>query len=436
MKNKYIILPSNSDLNRGDQALVWETMALSKDSGNAGDYYMLKSGEESTVQSEAIGLMPISPILKHPSRKFKSKENNEYNVSLLIKWGSVAILDFIFSFLLLSKFTRVLLSPLLPSKVKETMRIINECDSCFVKGGGFIHTTGKLTDLYIVYFQLFHVMLAQSLGKPVYVMPNSFGPFKGIGVSWLVRRVLKRCELVSVRETISLAMLQDIGVEGDLFPDLGFSLSKGNSKIKDVDNIRDRYPNRIIVAITARPYRFPGSANPKTMYSEYMNSIVTFSKWLYNNNYLPVFIEHTLSETTHENDGTAIAEIIANLTEGEYELIQNDDYTCRDLKEIYSQFDYVVGTRFHSVIFSMSERIPSIALEYGGNKGAGIMNDMELSNLGIPIEEVSSRRLIEAFEYLVENKNEVIFKIERYMGLVDSKRIEMLNILQERRKGR
>jgi colanic acid/amylovoran biosynthesis protein len=434
MKNKYIILPSNSDLNRGDQALVWETMAVSKDSGNIGNYYMLKSGEESTVQSEAIGLVPISPILKHPSRKFKSKVNNEYNLSLVIKWGSVAILDFISSILLLSKFTRFLSSPFLPKKVKETMKIINECNACFVKGGGFIHTTGKLTDLYIVYFQLFHVMLAQSLGKPVYVMPNSFGPFKGIGVSGLVRRTLKRCELVSVRESISLGMLKGIGVEGKLFPDLGFSLNKCSTTNKDVENIRDKYPEKRIVAITARPYRFPGSTNPKAMYREYINSLVIFSKWLYKNNYLPVFVEHTLSETTHENDGTAIAEIVSNLAEGEYEIIKNNNYTCRDLKEIYSRFDYVVGTRFHSVIFSMSERTPSIAVEYGGNKGAGIMNDMGLSNLGIPIEDVSSERLIEAFKYLVENKNEVVSKIDQYMNLVKFKRKEMLNFLKESRE--
>lgn len=431
MRNKYIILPSNSDLNRGDQALVWETMAISKDAGNEGTYYMLKSEGERTVQSEAIGLKTLSPILKHPSRKFKSKENNEYNAKLILKWGSVAFIDLITSIMLLSKITRFLVYPFLSKNDKETLEIINESKACFVKGGGFIHSAGKLTDSYIVYYQLFHIMLAQSLGKPVYVMPNSFGPFKGLGVTWLVRKALKRCKLVSVRESISQEMLKEIGIEGKLFPDLGFSLSKSNTNNKIVENIRKKNSGKKMVAITARPYRFPGSSTPKVKYNEYINSMVKFSEWLYENNYLPVFIEHTLSETTHENDGTAISEIVSKLETDRYAFIKDNNFNCRNLKEIYNQFDYVVGTRFHSVIFSMSEKTPSIAIEYGGNKGAGIMTDMGLSKLGVPIEKVSHEKLIESFKFLIENEVEVISKIKDYMMLVGERRNEMISILKD-----
>ena len=38
--NKYIVLPDCSDLNRGDQALVWETIRLAKDAGFDGKYYI------------------------------------------------------------------------------------------------------------------------------------------------------------------------------------------------------------------------------------------------------------------------------------------------------------------------------------------------------------------------------------------------------------
>lgn len=431
MKNKYIILPSNSDLNRGDQALVWETMALSKDSGNVGDYYMLKSGEESTVQSEAIGLIPISPILKHPSRKFKSKENNEYNTGLLIKWGSVAFIDLIFSILLLSKITRSFVAPFLPNKTKETLRVISESDSCFVKGGGFIHTSGKITDLYMVYFQMFHIMLAQSLGKPVYVMPNSFGPFKGIGVSSLVRKVLNRCKLVSVRESISMNMLKEIGVEGELFPDLGFNLSKNNNSTKDVDNIRYRYPDRKIVGITARPYRFPGSTNPEKKYESYVNNMVLFSTWLFENNFVPVFVEHTLSETTHESDKSCIKEITSKLKKDEYSLIENEDFNCRDLKSIYSEFDYVVGTRFHSVIFAMSEGTPSIAITYGGNKGQGIMKDLGLADYAISMSEFNSNEVIEIFNKLNDNQESVRLELKRHKEIIKKKHLELSKRLKE-----
>ena len=103
------------------------------------------------------------------------------------------------------------------------------------------------------------------------------------------------------------------------------------------------------------------------------------------------------------------------MTKGQYELVSNDEYNCRDLKDIYRQFNYVVGTRFHSVIFSMSERTPSIAIEYGGNKGDGIMKDMGLSKLGTPIEEINFNKLKESFQYLIKNEKSVRSKIDTYM---------------------
>ena len=38
---KYIIIPFCSDLNRGDQALVWETKRIAEESGFKGKYYLI-----------------------------------------------------------------------------------------------------------------------------------------------------------------------------------------------------------------------------------------------------------------------------------------------------------------------------------------------------------------------------------------------------------
>jgi colanic acid/amylovoran biosynthesis protein len=185
--DKFVILPTCSDLNRGDQALVWQTMDMAKKAGCDGTFYMLASDKDSTKQSQAIGIRILAPILKHPSRKFKSQDNNEYNLKLIVKWGSVAIVDLLVSLFLLIRFTRMIIFPLLPKNEKQTLKTIEESNACFVKGGGFIHSSGKITDSYTVYYQLFHILLAQSLNKPVYVMPNSFGPFPGLGIAWLYK---------------------------------------------------------------------------------------------------------------------------------------------------------------------------------------------------------------------------------------------------------
>jgi colanic acid/amylovoran biosynthesis protein len=429
--NKIVILPANNDLNRGDQALIWRTIEVAKSSELNGDFYMLAEKESLTEQSRSIGIKVLNPILKHPGRKFKNNENNKYNLTLLLKWGSVAMVDLIWSLLILFKFTRQLIYPFLSKKNKQTLNIIKESDACFVKGGGFIHSSGKLTDSYTIYYLLFHIILAQSLGKPIYVMPNSFGPFRGLAVEHLVRKVLNRCELVTVRESISQMMLSEIGVNSLLFPDLGFSLTKSERANVELKELRKQYHYRELVAITARPYRFPGSTNPEEKYQNYINNMVGFSKWLFENNYLPVFIEHTLSETTHESDKSCILEITSRLKTEEYYLISNKDYTCRDLKAIYSEFDYVVGTRFHSVIFALSEGVPSIAITYGGNKGQGIMKDLGLSDYAISMSDFSVNKITKSFEQLSQNKVKIQKELIKHRINIEKSHYKLCHWLKE-----
>jgi len=83
----------------------------------------------------------------------------------------------------------------------------------------------------------------------------------------------------------------------------------------------------------------------------------------------------------------------------------NENLTCRELKLLYSHFEFFVGTRFHSVIFSLTSKVPSIAIGYGGNKAKGIMSFFELENYTVSIDDVESKQLIKMFDSLEINKN-------------------------------
>ena len=408
---KYMILPAEYDLNRGDQALVWTARQVGEDAGYKGDYYMLVDNPELNQQSKKEGFKFLDPILKHPSRKFKDTENVTYGLSLTLKWGIVAIFDLIKSSLFLNRFTRNIFTFLLSESEKETLKEMKEMDVVFVKGGGFIHSSGKITDWYTIYYSLYHVALAQSLKKSVYIMPNSFGPFKAKGVPGLVKKVLSKSSLVTVRESISKEMVDELGVDSVLSSDLGFYLEKSTTDDQTVSNIRKKFPNHKLVALTARPYRFPNSDNPEQKYEEYISSLVEFSQWMFKNNFLPVFVDHTLAIKEHENDSSAIAEITSKLNDNEYAYISNLDYNCRNLKEIYSEVDFVVGTRFHSVIFALAEGTPSMAITYGGNKGQGIMKDIGLPEYAIPMSQTNTKELIEKLISLDANEEEVKIKL-------------------------
>lgn len=275
-------------------------------------------------------------------------------------------------------------------------------------------------------------MIALKLDKRVYVMPNSFGPFRGPFVARMVRAVLSKCTVVSSRESISLEMLHEMLDFAALsMPDLGFFLESKDSTEMRKYLVKQGVPldTKKCVAITMRPYRFPGSSDPQQLYQAYKDAFIGLIHRLDREGLHVVLVEHTLSSHSHENDGRAIKEITPHIEGCGYSVISNDSLDCRQLKALYSWFDYVIGTRFHSVIFSMAEGVPSIAVTYGGNKGDGIMKDIGLSEFAIAIDKVSADLLWDKFELLQQNDGLVRDKIARYLEGAGRRRKTLVGII-------
>ncbi len=430
--NRYLIVPGCSDLNRGDQALVWETKRIAEECGFKGEFYLTSEQNEPIIQSEHKGLIIVYPILEHPSRKFKSKENIKYTRTLKIKWGLVALLDLLYSFLILSNPTRKMVKKFSSKEKIKAIEIMEQADAVFMKGGGILQTYGGFSSTYSMYFWVYPLLLAHKLGKPVYIMPNSFGPFEGPLVKKIAKLALKKCKVVTTRETLSQKMLESqLGISVDNYADLAFELPKSNID-RDVFYRKFDLPNdRKIVALTMRPYRFPHSPNPEKAYLNFKHEMADFIDWLYENSYMPVIVEHTLAVNAHENDGACIQDVVSMLDKNKYRIITDSTYNCEDLKCIYSYFQYIVGTRFHSMIFSFGSNVPGVAISYTGNKSIGIMHDMKLDEYVLDINNVTAERLKNKFTTLVNKEKEVRQNIIDYRKFATDSRVA----LEEKIKG-
>ncbi|MDU3411316.1 polysaccharide pyruvyl transferase family protein [Clostridium sp.] len=411
MRNKtFLILPGCDDSNRGDQALIWETVRVAKDAGFQGKYYMVAT-ENCARQSQKLGIQQMDYVLPHPSENVSDNDNIEYGLKLKIKWIKASIGDLCLSVLLLNKNIRKIAEKLLDEKKKRTIELFKGAEAAFVKGGGFLHSYGGIVDSYKIFFFLYHIKLALAFDIPVYIMPNSFGPFKGIFVKRLMKNTLNKCQFVSSRESVSRDVLyKECGVDSYLTNDLAMYLQK-DLKFDARKNLVDNgvpIGKKKCVAITLRPYRFSGQKNADILYDNYKNAFVHFVEWLSNHDYHVTFIEHVFSESYHEQDMICIKEVI-DLLPGkiQYSVFSDLTLNCRQLKSIYGCFDYIIGTRFHSVIFSLMEGVPAIAITYGGNKGVGIMKDSGLMEYSIDISSITSKKLVKSFESMVTNEDDI-----------------------------
>lgn len=423
--NKYIIVPDCLDLNRGDQALLWETVRVAQDAGFEGEYYV-QSEPEFCQQSKANNLKSYSALLPHPSRN-KRTNNIKYGHLLTIKWGLIAVLDLIKSLYLLFVARYPNLYWTLPSKTRKTIKLYREAKAMFVKGGGFLDTYGGLSAPYFVYYHLFSLYIANRLRIQIYFMPNSFGPLNGLTVKWQVNKALSKCKAVFCRESISKDYMEKYFTKIPTINtyDLGFYLQPAIDN--QGYNITKR---RNSVAITVRPYRFPENSNGSELYKKYLLSIREFVTYLIAKNYYPHFIQHTLAINLHEDDLTAINEIIKGLPKDKFGVFANCDYNCKQMKSVYSHFDYIIGTRFHSVIFSIASNIPAIAIAYGGNKSRGIMRDIDLEEYVIDIDKITTTDLIDSFNKLVKNKDIIKTRLLKLQEQLKHERNEIIKRIQ------
>lgn len=429
MDKNYIIIPGCCDLNRGDQALGWETCRIAQDAGFIGKYSILAEREEPIDQSIKEGFEILTPILEHPSRKFKNKDNIVYGMSTKIKWGLVALKDLVYSLLILKskQFRKRVIHTSKDEKLVHSLKAFMDSDAIFMKGGGLIQSHGGIISTYATYYRIYHILLGHALAKPVYILPNSFGPFEGPFVKRMVKKAFKECQFISSRELKSKEVVKrELKMDIPCFPDLAFYLENGHVDKEQLWRQLNISQEDKVVAITMRPYRFPNSADPVIAYENFKKEMRNFIIWLNKKGYLPLIIEHTLAITSHENDGDCIKDVVEGIDLKQYRFFTDRNLNCRELKRVYSFCDYIIGTRFHSLIFSLSNRVPGIAISYDGYKSIGIMKDMGLEDYVIDIADVNCNSLCNMFESVIANKMEIVSNIDNYVAFAVAERDKLI----------
>lgn len=434
-----IIVPGVTDLNKGDQALVWESWRLAKDTGLYDEVYILDAGDTAEErellcrQSEDQGFKLLENILKHPRRgQHKSGEHIRESKFELLKQIKNAGLDFLNTRQLI-KICKDLpkVKKYFDDKTYRTIEQFHNAKTVFVKGGGFIHAYGEPTAPYLMWYFLFYVRLAKALQKEVVFLPNSFGPFEGLTVKRQVMSVFNKLDLVYAREKVSARSLSELlNKQIPVEMDLGFFLEKGSQD--DAVKVLEAYklsPDDKIVGITIRPWRFPGKTNPGELYENYIQSVQNLTNHILALGYKVALCNQSLGPNSHEDDRNAIRDLLARVNHPNLIWI-NENLTCSTLKALYSNFYFFVGTRFHSIIFSLTSLVPSIAIGYGGNKAKGIMGDFNLDKYVVQIHDVKPNQLIEMFDDAINNYSGIKRSLSLSMNLVEESRDRLIKDIQ------
>jgi colanic acid/amylovoran biosynthesis protein len=285
----------------------------------------------------------------------------------------------------------------LPKGWRHPLAVLKDADLQVCVGGGYLRGRHDLTSTILLLLLVHQIWLAKLLGKPVYLYAQSFGPYMNKLQSVIARSGIMAASLVLVREAKSYRQLQSLHIPEDKVvrvPDSAFLFTAPKSE-HVLQLIRPKGNTDTIVGITVRSWL------DKKRQSKYEAAIAALIKHITDKPHHRVVVIPQVTSTLQNDDDRDAGARVAKLLEPRDNIVfLNQRFTHGEILSIYSTLDYLVGTRFHSVIFSLLSHVPAVAIEYE-HKTSGIMQDLGLSEWVIPIEDVDATRVTHLFDEVV-----------------------------------
>ena len=287
---------------------------------------------------------------------------------------------------------------------KDIEADIASCDALLVFGGD------NLTLDYGLESLIWHIRSgqhAQRLGKKIMVWGASIGSFASEPViERFAADFLRSTDAITVRETISLKYLNDIGVTGNvgLVADSAFVMTP---QPVDSTNFWPVVGNEGVLGFNISPLiqKFRPTHEPRQVLQK---EVVQFIKNTLDNSLVAVLLlPHVdpLDGSAENSDSHYMREILAMT--GTYDgriSLAPDNLNAAQLKYILSQCTYFIGARTHATIGALSCLVPTVSIAYS-IKAKGINRDL-FGNEDLVLETplLDEASLNRHFHMLIKNK--------------------------------
>ncbi|MEU6403053.1 polysaccharide pyruvyl transferase family protein [Streptomyces sp. NPDC046985] len=372
--------------NAGDAALLSVCLRHVHDAFPGADT-VIAGMEDAAVHPAFEGVPNIGSIRRHVADGTVTLPRRLLRKALAGLVGAGAVM-------LPAPLARVLLRTL-PAEARREADAVMRADLVVSMGGGYVLARPGLDGYQNVFFVLLPALLAQKAGVPVVWAPQSFGPFPAALQRRLVGRVMRRSAAVLAREDVSVGELLACGVPADRVEravDAGFAFQP--ERRTDWRSRLGVGPDERLVGVTARRWLAPAAQE------RYERELARTLDAVQATGARVVLIPQVSTDYLGDDDRVCERRIAGYCATRPLMVDEVVDY--RDLKGLYDECALLIGTRFHSVIFSLTSGVPCVAIEYE-HKTRGIMADLDLGAWVLPIADVTHDRLWTLVEPLLKD---------------------------------
>lgn len=200
---------------------------------------------------------------------------------------------------------------------------------------------------------------ANGFGIPVYLMPQSFGPFDFApdrqALNERIQKLLPTAKVIFAREQegydalVNTYGLTNVRLAADLvLSNKGIGL--GNVfKVRPALALPKIAENSVAVIPNSMNVRVSNQETVVAVYTEAVEALLSLGKKVY-----------LLSHSTM--DAALCRTLKAHFEDREDVLLLEQDFSCLEFNELVQKFQYLVASRFHSIVHAYKNGIPCIAL--------------------------------------------------------------------------
>ncbi len=336
-----------------------------------------------------------------------------------------------------------------PAK-QRLIREIQASDLVISSGGGYFYSYRQSLPGPMFFQNFLSIWAATACRKPVVLFPQSFGPLFSPPAGRMLKRLLENGSVLKIfaREPKSLTILRKL-LEGaardktELCPDMAFHLTKDHAR--SPKNWRLDLP-RPILALTVRQWDFPEEKSGRDRQEKWRRyrSVLDEACLEFHRKWKGsiVIVPQARGPGVFEDDRRDSQDLWRRLRR----LVPKPFLVYLDLPpvlspldmiDIFRQADLILATRFHSAILGLALGVPVISIAYQ-TKSASSLEWLHLDEWSLPMNELSSQRILELVERIFLERDDLEEKIgaqmSRARAMIEARVGGFLNSFQEPRK--
>lgn len=291
-----------------------------------------------------------------------------------------------------------------------SLKAILEADIVASLAGG-----DSFSDIYgmgrLLYVALPQVLVLQ-LGKPLVMLPQTLGPFKGRMARALAGYLMRRSQVVYSRDQASLSearpLMNGQATKLRFSHDMAFVMQAVSPA---VNPLPPRRADRPLVGINVSGLLLMGGYTRNNMFglkSDYDNLLREIVRRLIKEHGVDVVLVPHVFGDDAESDTQACAKLHRELAidfPGRIHVV-NGRFNQHEIKYVIGQCDFFMGARMHACIAALSQCVPAVCMAYS-RKFAGVMTSIGCAELVVDLCRQEQAEVVGRIELLFQERDRV-----------------------------